>query len=139
MKIEEAQQLFLSYWATNPNAFIVFYASDMVIRVGIDAAYSVASKARSCKAGFIYMINHEEHKQIINDPIMFIAITLKMVVISGAEVEVGALYYNAREILPSQMGAIKMGHPQPVTSLKTYNSTTTGIMNRIIKQTRSRI
>ena len=32
MKTEEAQACFLNYCATNPNASIVYYASDMVIR-----------------------------------------------------------------------------------------------------------
>ena len=75
-------------------------ANDMVIRADSDAAYLVASKARSCPEWYIYMGNQEEYKQIINDPIMVIARILKMVIASAAEAEVKALYPNAQEISP---------------------------------------
>ena len=44
MKTEEAQTCFLNYCATNPDASIVYYASDMIIEGDTDTAYLVASK-----------------------------------------------------------------------------------------------
>ena len=55
MKTEEAQACFLNYCATNPDASIVYYASDMIIRGDTDAAYLVASKARSKNTACIFM------------------------------------------------------------------------------------
>ena len=36
MKTEEAQACFFNYCATNPDAFIVYYASDMIVRGDTD-------------------------------------------------------------------------------------------------------
>ena len=108
----------------------------MIIRCDSDAAYLVASKARSRAAGFIYMGNKDGNKEIINAPIMVIAKILKMVVASAAEAEVAALYHNAREIVPLRVTATELGHPQPPTPLRTDNSTADGIMNGTIKQRR---
>ena len=93
MKTELAQKCFLNYCATNPDASIVFYASDMVVKVDSDATYIIASKARSRTVSFIYMGNHKENQQIINGLIMIIAPILKMVVASAAETEVGAFFH----------------------------------------------
>ena len=110
----------------------------MVVKADCDAAYLVASKARSRTAGFIYMGNHEENQQIINGPIMVIAQILKRVVASAAEADDGALYHATQEIVPLQMTAIKLGHPQPAEPICTNNSTALGIMNGTIKQRRSK-
>ena len=56
LKTELAQECFVNYCATNPDASIVFYASDMVVKADSDAAYLVASKARSRSASFTYML-----------------------------------------------------------------------------------
>ena len=95
MKTEEAQQFFLNYCATNPDASIVYYASDMIIRGDTDAAYLVASKVRSRNAAYIFMNNKDRDNQIINGPIMVIARILKMVVASAAEAEVVSLFHAA--------------------------------------------
>ena len=81
MKTEEAQACFLNYCATNPDASIVYYASDMIIRGDTDAAYLVASKARSRNAAYIFMGNKDRNNQIINGPIMVIAKILQIVVV----------------------------------------------------------
>ena len=100
MKTEEAQACFLNYCATNPDASIVYYASDMIIRGDTDAAYLVASKARSRNAAYIFMENKDRNNQIINGPIMVIAKILKMVVASAAEAEVASLFHAAQTIVP---------------------------------------
>ena len=64
MKTGEAQECFLNYCATNPDATIKYRASDMIIRCDSDAAYLVASKARSRAAVFIYMGNKDGNKKI---------------------------------------------------------------------------
>ena len=100
MKTEEAQQCFLNYCETNPDASIVYYASDMIIRGDTDAAYFFASKARSRNAAYIFMDNKNTNNQITNGAIMVIARILKMVVASAAEAEVASLFHAAQEIVP---------------------------------------
>ena len=57
---------------------------------------------------------------------------------SASEAEVAALFMNAREAIPFRQGLIEMGHPQPATPMKTDNSTATSIINKTIKQKRSK-
>ena len=127
MKTEEAQQCFLNYCATNPDASIVYYASDMIIRGDTDAAYLVASKARSRNAAYIFMGNKDRNNQIINGPIMVIAKILKMVVASAAEAEVASLFHAAQEIVLLRVTAEELGHKQPATPLRTDNETASDI------------
>ena len=96
MKTEEAQQCFFNYCTTNPDASIVYYASDMIT----DASYLVASKARSRNAAYIFMGNKDRNIQIINRTIMVISRLLKIVVTLVAEAKVASLFRTAQEIVP---------------------------------------
>ena len=60
---------FLNYCASNPNAKIVYRASDMILYNHSDAAYLVASEARSRAGGFTYLGNKEGKSKILNAPI----------------------------------------------------------------------
>jgi hypothetical protein len=51
-------------------------------------------------SGFTYMGNHEGQPQIINSAILVIAKTIKSVMSSAAEAEIGALFMNAKAIIP---------------------------------------
>ena len=58
-KTKEALKWFLDYCTTNPDAANIYRASvDMIIKCNSNAAYLVASEARSRVAGFIYMENN---------------------------------------------------------------------------------
>ena len=48
----------MDYLATYPNAYIRYYASDMVLNIDSDAAYLVAPKARSRVAGYYHLTNN---------------------------------------------------------------------------------
>jgi hypothetical protein len=65
-KTIQALTHFLNYCASHPDAEIIFRASDMVLHNHSDAAYLVASEARSRAGGFTYMGNHQRRPQIIN-------------------------------------------------------------------------
>eukprot|EP00980_Cylindrotheca_fusiformis_P027368 scaffold20194_cov75-Cylindrotheca_fusiformis.AAC.1 len=54
LTVKDITQL-LNYAATNPDATIRFYASDMVLYVESDASYLSETKARSRVAGFHYL------------------------------------------------------------------------------------
>ena len=110
MKTEEAQACFLNYCATNPDASMVYYASDRIIRQDTDATYLVASKARSRNAAYIFMGNKDRNNQIINGPIMVIAKIIKMVVSSATEAEVASLFHTAQTIVPLRITVDELGH-----------------------------
>ena len=68
-----------------------------------DDAYLVATGARSRAAGYTYLGNNTNSKQIINGPISIIAKIIKEVMSSAAKAEIGTLYMNVRQLLPLQV------------------------------------
>ena len=127
---------FLNYCASNPDAVKLYRASDMWLYVDSDAAYLVARMARSRVGGFHYLGNRDG--KLINGSINVLAKLIKNVMSSAAEAECGGLYMNAKAAVPERTTLIELGHPQPPTPLKTDNSTADGIMNKTVKQQRSK-
>ena len=119
----------MDYAATYPNAVIRYHVSDMILHVDTDAAYLVLPKARSRIAGHYYLSNHPlasgTPTPIPNGPIHTVCQTLKNVVSSAAELEMGGLFVNGQQIIPQRNTLITMGHPQPNngTPLKTDSAT----------------
>jgi hypothetical protein len=69
--------------------------------------------------------------------ILTIAQIIKAVMSLAAEAEVGALYINCREAIPTCHTLKFMGHPQPLTPMQTDNTTALGIVNNnIIKKSK---
>jgi hypothetical protein len=65
---------------------------------------------------------------------------MKIVMSSGAaEVELGALYTTAKEMVPLHQTLIKMGWPQPCMHIHMDNSTAVGITNLtiVLRKTKS--
>ena len=54
---------------------------------------------------------------------------IKALLSLAAKAEVGALYINCQEVVPSQHIFKFMGHKQPPTSMKTENTTALGVVN----------
>ena len=52
-----------------------------------------------------------------NEAVLNITQIIKAVMASAAEDEIGAMYINAREVVPQRMTLSKMGHPQPRTPM----------------------
>ena len=72
---------------THDNAFLHYYASDMVLYVDSDAAYLVCPKARSLVAGYYYLSTHpniSKHPHL-NGALLVECKTLRHVVYSAAE------------------------------------------------------
>ena len=131
----------LNYCATYPNTTIRFYHSDMILKVHSDASYLSESKARSRAAGYHYLGNKEDDTKAttrLNGAILVISKIMKEVLSSAAEAEIGALFYNGKEVCPLRTTLIAMGHPQPPTVIITDNSTAVGLANDTIKQRRSK-
>jgi len=103
-----------------------------------NAAYLVAPEARSRAGGYIYLGNKASNQNIFNDAVLLIARIIENVMASAAEAEVGALYINAREMVPLRVTLEELGHQQPSTALRIDNSTANNILNGTVKQRCSR-
>jgi hypothetical protein len=129
---------FLNYCATYPDAKLRYRASDMILHIHSDAAYLTEPEARSRAGGHHFLGNLPGKPTMFNGPILNISKVLRGVMSSAAEAEIGALFLNAKEGTVIRTTLTEMGHPQPATPLETDNSTACGIMNRTVKQVRSK-
>jgi hypothetical protein len=134
----------LNYCATHPDAVVRFVACDMILHVDSDASYLTAPKSRSRAGGYHYLSNYpastssDTDTLTANGAINILCITMKEVLASAAEAELGALFHNAREACPMRTTLDEMGHKQPATTIITDNSTAAGIANDTVKQKRSK-
>ena len=139
-KVKEKCTRLLDYVATYPHPILRFYASDMILTVESDAAYLVLPKARSRAAGFFYLHNYptSQPHPTLNGAILVECTTLRHVVSSAAEAEVGALYHNVRVALPIKNLLEAIGHSQNSTIITTDNSTAHSFVYDNIHQKRSK-
>ena len=129
----------LDYAATYPNAYIRYHASDMVLHVDTDAAYLVLPKARSRVAGYYQLLDYPTKQDSINGPLHIECKTIRNVVASAAEAEMGGLYHNAQTSIPIRYILEALHHPQPPTPIKTDNATAHGFIynNITLKKSKS--
>ena len=127
----------LNYCGTNPEVTVRFTASDMILKVHSDASYLSESEARSRAGGYFYL--GDKHNKITNNgPIHILAKIIKNVVSSAAEVEIAAIFMNAKDACPIRTTLEEMGHKQPPTTIITDNATAADILNNNMKQLRSK-
>ena len=130
----------LDFVATFPAVYVRFYASDMLLKVDTDAAYLVMPKSRSRIAGYFYLGNAPTsvpHPKL-NGAILIECKTLRHVVASAAEAEVGGIFHNAQTAIPIRNMLIAMGHAQPPTPIKTDNSTANSFVHDNINLKKSK-
>ena len=130
----------MDFVATHPNAYIRYYASDMVLHIDSDAAYLVAPKAKSRVAGYFYLSDHPNitSPPQLNGAILVECKTLRHIVSSAAEAEVAGIFHNAGMALSIRHFLRALGHQQPPTPIKTDNSTATGFVYDNIRQKRTK-
>jgi hypothetical protein len=109
----------------------------MILAAHSDASYLSESNARS-RAGGHFFLSENDHYPNNNGAVLTIAQIIKTVMSSAAEAELGALYINAREVIPLRHLLLKMGHPQPPTPIQTDNSTALGVVNNTIQPKRTK-
>ena len=100
----------------------------MGLHVDSDAAYLVASKAKSRVAGYFYMSDNQEtmlHKDqpSNNTPIHVECVLLKHVVSSAVEAETGALFHNTNMAIFIIKMLETLGRKLQKVHIKTDNST----------------
>jgi hypothetical protein len=134
----EALTMLLNYCWTHPETVLRYHRSDMIYRIESDAAYLTEPEARSRVGGFHYMGNTIDNPPFFNGPILTISTALKAVMAAASEAECGALYVNCKTAVPVRVTLHELDHPQPATPVACDNSTATGIMNRKVKQQRSK-
>ena len=78
----------------------MYNASKMILAVHSDARYANEKKARS-RAGGHFFLSSNEPDPPNNGAILTNATIIKNVMASAAEAEIGALYLNAQEAIPS--------------------------------------
>jgi len=132
----------LNYAATHPEALVQYCASDMILHIHSDASYLSASKGRSIASGYFFLNGHPSKDKPdalhMNGPVHVVCKTMKQVLASAAEAELGTLFYNCQDACSIRTALEEMGHPQPPTPIQTDNSTATGIVHDTIKQRRSK-
>jgi hypothetical protein len=129
----------LDYLASNSEAKVRFYASDMIMNIHLDASYLSETGARSRACGYFFMgwmpKNGEPIK--INGEFYVNATIMKFVVASVAEAELGVLFHNCQEGIIFRKTLADMRHPQPKTPVHCNNPTAVGIANNTIKRQHS--
>jgi hypothetical protein len=110
----------------------------MILHIHSDASYRSVSNARSRLGGLFFLGGKSPEQDMLNGSILNIASFIKHVVASAAEAEVGGCFHNAQSGAPLRVTLTELGHTQPLTTLRTDNSTAFGILNKTIKQKRSR-
>ena len=126
--------------ATNPNTVAIFYASDMIPNLHSDASYLSAGRGRSRAGGYFFLGSVPKNSQDIqlNGNIHITCAILKLVALSLAKAELGALFLNAQEARIIRLTFLELGHPQPPTPVHVDNTTAVGIVNNTIKSQQSR-
>lgn len=138
----QATNMLHDYLATHPKAKIRFHASPMILHVDTDAAYLVASKARSRIAGYFYMsdkyVNNTKPNPTNNGPVHVECHLLRHVVSSAAEAETTGLFFNCQTAINIRHMLEALGHPQPPTPIRTDNSIATSFANSTFTPKRSK-
>jgi hypothetical protein len=135
----------LNYASSNPDATILYTASDMVLHVHSDGSYLSEPKARSRAGGHFFLsdlsLSPTKEPTTIptpNGPIFSLSRIIRNVMGSAAEAEIASSYMNGQEAVPIRTTLEEMGHPQPPTPVQVDNSTAQGFANDTIKQKRSK-
>jgi hypothetical protein len=125
----------LNYCNTHPETKIWYHASDMILHIHSDASYLSENEAKSRAGVFFYMGNTTKHdKKLTNGAILIVSKVLKHVMSSAKEVEIGAVFINAKEEAVLRTTLEELGHTQPPTPMETDNTTAIGYSNGTIKQ-----
>ena len=138
----KAMKHFLDYCHTHSNAMIKYYpnpASDMILWIHSDAGYNNTSNARSRAGGHFYLAHNADKPHKLNGAILSIAKVIKNVMASATEAELGAMYINAKEAVAIKNTLTELGHEQPPTTIITDNEVAHGIVNKTMKQQRSKV
>jgi hypothetical protein len=113
----------LNYCNTHPETKIRYHASDMILHIHSDDSYLSEREARSRAGGFFYMgSDTKTNTKLTNRVILIVSKVLKHVMSSAAEVEIGAVFINAKEGAVLRTTLEELGHPHPPAPMETDNT-----------------
>ena len=127
----------LEYGATFPNATLVYYPSDMILKCNVDGSYNSEPGARSRAGAFSYC-GRTNDPNFINGPIECISCLIPTVVASATETEYASLFIGGKSLIPLRYTLLDMNCIQPPTEIKTDNVAAQGIATHTCKQRRSK-
>ena len=138
-EINDKAAILMDYAHTYPDAIIRYHAYDMQLYINSDIAYLVLPIASSRGAGYFYLSDNYTNMTSILHPkskdlILTECTTLRNVMSSAAEAEVGTIHHNGKAAMPVRTALDEMGYPQGPTLVKTDNNTADGFLNKKIKQ-----
>ena len=115
----------------------------MRLHIDSDALYLSVKNSRIRAGGYYYLSDKSDSTKPPNKPtpngvLHALSITLRNVMASAAEAELGVLFYNGQVAEPIRTCLEEMGYPQPSTPIKTDNSIAAGIVNSSIRQKKSK-
>ncbi len=129
----------LDYLASNSEAKVRYYTSNMIMNIHSDTSYllETGAQSRACRHFFMgWMPQNGEPIKTIS-AFYVNAIILKFVVASEAEAELGSLFHNCQDGIIFRKTLADMGHLQPKTLVHCDNATAVGIANNTFKQQQS--
>ncbi|KAL7523430.1 hypothetical protein ACHAWF_000517 [Thalassiosira exigua] len=121
---------FLDCAATQEDAILTYRASDMILAIHSNALLS-EPKAPSRAGGYFFMSSDKDIPRN-NGAILNVSQIIKATISSAAEVELGALFINAKLAVPIRTTLVKLGHAQPKTPVQTDNLTAYGVLTNTI-------
>jgi hypothetical protein len=110
----------------------------MILQIHSDASYLSVSNPHSRIGGLFFCGDKPPQKDTLNGSILNVVSVIKNVVASASESLVGACFQNAQSGAPLRFTLTELGHIQPTTPIRRYNSTAFCILNETIKQKRSK-
>ena len=134
----------IDYLATNLDAKMCYYESDMVLYIYSYASYLSETKVRSSLGGHLFLSSWPQDPNqtpLTTDPyppnngaVNNNSTIMNMALDSAAEAEFGAVFFNMADAVPIQKNIEEMVHPKPSMHVITDNTTTVGIATKTAKQ-----
>ena len=97
-RTNESIDQILDYCATYPSDGILYRSSDMVLCAHSDAGFHNESKGRSRSGAHIFLSENDAMPRW-NRPVLTLAKTMKFVMSSTSEAELGAMFITAQEMM----------------------------------------
>ena len=117
--MEKVDQI-LDYSASQEEENLTHHASNMVLSVHINASYLSEPKAIS-RAGGHFFLSRDCDSLPNTVDVFKISQIIKSVMTSAYKAEIGPMYINARDSVPTRKTMIEMGHYYPQTLMQTEN------------------
>ena len=115
----------MDYAYHNPDAAVMYRASDMILACNSDASYLVEPMARSRCGGYHYLTSKDG--TLFNGAINVLVRVIKNVMASAMEAEIAALYKNAQLAVEYCQTLADLGFPQPPTVMRTKKKQRAGL------------